>query len=202
MRLLLVDDDRTILTSLTRGLRVERPDWDVVTASDGVKALRLLRSSKVDILVSDVLMPTMGGMALLEAVRTDPNLAALPLILISGSDDRPSIRSGMASGADDYLTKPFSLGELIQSVEGRLRRLKAGEDPAAASLQAEVRKLLTGREWEVLAQIGSGLATTAIAEKLKLSISTTNVHRHNLMKKLDLHNAAALAALAIRANIA
>ena len=201
MRLLLVDDDRTIMTSLTRGLRLERPDWDVVTAPDGVKALRLLRSSKVDILVSDVLMPAMGGMALLQAVRTDPNLAALPLILISGSDDRPAIRSGMASGADDYLTKPFSLGELIQSVEGRLRRLKAGEDPAAASLHAEVRKLLTGREWEVLAQIGAGLATTAIAEKLKLSISTTNVHRYNIMKKLDLHNAAALAALAIRANI-
>ena len=201
MRLLLVDDDRAILTSLTRGLRLERPDWIVATAPDGAKALRLLRSTKVDILISDVLMPAMDGMALLQAVRTDPKLAKLPLVLISGLDDRHAIRTGMASGADDYLTKPFSLDELIQSVEGRLRRQEAGVDTSALALQTEIKKTLTGREWEVLAQIGLGLATIPIADKLNLSPRTISVHRHNIMKKLDLHNAAALASLAIRASI-
>jgi DNA-binding NarL/FixJ family response regulator len=203
MRLLLVDDERLLLAAVTRALRRERPAWVVDTAPDGVEALRLLRSRPVDLLISDVQMPAMDGMALLRAVRQDPELAKLPLILISAQDDRSAIRTGMASGADDYLTKPFTAEELILAVESRLRRLEPGVDNSAQALalRAELKGLLTEREWEVLAQIGQGLVTKDIAATLKLSPKTVSVHRQNLMGKLDLHNAAALAALAIRASI-
>ena len=203
MRLLLVDDERLLLASVTRALRLERPDWIVATAPDGAEALRLLRSTPVDLLISDVQMPAMDGMALLRAVRLDPELAKLPLILISARDDRSDIRTGMAMGADDYLTKPFSTEELILAVESRLRRLEPGVDNSAqaVALRAELKEVLTEREWEVLAQIGLGLVTKDIAATLKLSPKTVSVHRQNIMGKLDLHNAAALAALAIRASI-
>jgi len=203
MRVLLVDDERLLLVSLTRALRVQRPDWVIDTASDGVQAMALLRSQPVDILVTDIQMPGMDGMALLAQVRRDPDLARLPLILISAEDDRSSVRRGMSSGADDYLTKPFTAEELILSVESRLRRLEQGADPSAqsAALNGQLKGLLTERELKVLALIGQGLVTKDIAAELDLSPKTVSAHRQNIMGKLDLHNAAALAALAIRASV-
>lgn len=203
MRVLLVDDERLLLVSLTRALKVQRPDWVIDTASDGVQAMALLRSQPVDILVTDIQMPGMDGMALLAQVRRDPELARLPLILISAEDDRSSVRKGMASGADDYLTKPFTAEELILSVESRLRRLEQGSNPSAqtAALNNQLKGLLTERELKVLALIGQGLVTKDIAAELDLSPKTVSAHRQNLMGKLDLHNAAALAALAIRASV-
>lgn len=204
MRVLLVDDERLLLTSMTHALRVKRPDWEVQTARSGLEAMELLRSCPADILVTDVQMPGMDGMALLRQIRQDPALARLPLILISARDDRSSIRQGMFSGADDYLTKPFSPEELVLTVESRLRRLETGATPPVQAdlLQQQLRDLLTERELEVLALIGQGMVTKDISAALGLSPKTVSAHRQNIMGKLDLHNAAALAALAIRASIA
>ena len=203
-RILMVDDDRVLLGHLQRLLQTERPQWSVLTAFDGVEAIRLLRAEPLDLLVSDIQMPGMDGMALLAEVRREPALARLPVIFITARDDRASVRSGMASGADDYLTKPFSPEELIQAMDARLRRVARDDGQAVAGrgLFDELAAILTGRELEVLALIGQGLVTKDIAADLDLSFRTVSVHRANIMRKLDLHNAAALAALAIQANIA
>ncbi|MCE1203811.1 MAG: response regulator transcription factor [Holophagaceae bacterium] len=204
MRVLLVDDERLVLAMATRALQTKRPEWIVETASDGLEAMQVLRSKPVDILITDVQMPGMDGMALLMQVRRDPELARLPLVLISAQDDRSSVRQGMFSGADDYLTKPFTVDELILTVESRLRRLERGPEPGPQSddLKKQLLQALTEREVEVLALIGQGLVTKEIAAELGLSPKTVSAHRQNIMEKLDLHNAAALAALAIRANVA
>jgi len=146
----------------------------------------------------------MDGMALLRQVRRDPELARMPLVLISAQDDRSVVRQGMFLGADDYLTKPFTAEELILTIEGRLRRLDQGPDSAIQSgvLRKQLLGALTERELEVLGLIGQGLVTKEIAAELGLSPKTVSAHRQNIMEKLDLHNAAALAALAIRANVA
>jgi DNA-binding NarL/FixJ family response regulator len=125
------------------------------------------------------------------------------LILISALDDRSSVRKGMFSGADDYLTKPFSAEELILTVESRLRRLEQGGNPSiqASALNRQLMELLTDREMEVLSLIGQGMVTKDIAAALDLSPKTVSAHRQNIMEKLDQHNAAALAALAIRAGV-
>jgi len=203
MRVLLVDDERLLLVSLTRALQVKRPEWVIETASDGVEAMRLLKSQHVDLLITDVQMPGMDGFALLMQVRKDPYLAGLPLILISAQDDRSSVRKGMFSGADDYLTKPFSADELIQTVESRLQRLEQGSNSSILTsfLQGQLKEQLTDREMEVLALIGQGMVTKDIAAALDLSPKTVSAHRQNIMEKLDQHNAAALAALAIRAGV-
>ena len=203
MRVLLVDDERLLLVSLTRALQVKRPEWTIETASDGVEAMRLLKSQHVDLLITDVQMPGMDGLALLMQVRKDPCLAGLPLILISALDDRSSVRKGMFSGADDYLTKPFSADELIQTVESRLQRLEQGSNSSILTsfLQRQLKEQLTDREMEVLALIGQGMVTKDIAAALDLSPKTVSAHRQNIMEKLDQHNAAALAALANRAGV-
>lgn len=204
MRVLLVDDERLVLAMATHALQAKRPEWIVETASDGLEAMQVLRSKPVDILITDVQMPGMDGMALLMQVRRDPELARMPLVLISAQDDRSSVRQGMFSGADDYLTKPFTADELILTVESRLRRLEPGPEPSPQSddLKKQLLQTLTEREVEVLALIGQGLVTKDIAAELGLSPKTVSAHRQNIMEKLDLHNAAALAALAIRANVA
>jgi len=201
---LLVDDDAVLLGNLKRLLQAERPQWDVATAASGAEAIRILRTHPLDLLVSDIQMPGMDGLALLAEVRQDPALARLPLIFITGRDDRASVREGMASGADDYLTKPFSPEELIQAMDARLRRQSHEAAPAGGDpeLGSHLRSLLTGRELEVLSLIGHGLVTKDIAADLDLSFRTVSVHRANIMRKLDLHNAAALAALAIQASMA
>jgi len=203
VRVLLVDDERLLLTMMGRALRALRPDWELEVALDGHEAMRLLRSRKVDMLVTDLQMPGMDGMALLMQVRRDPDLARLPLILISAQDDRSSMRQGMHSGADDFLTKPFTPEELVQTVETRWRRLEREPVSVGApnGLRDGLESLLTERELEVLAFIGQGLVTKDIAAALGLSPKTISAHRQNMMGKLDLHNAAALAALAIRASL-
>lgn len=203
MRILLVDDDRLLLTTLSRFLTLQRPEWEVVTALDGIEAMRILRSEPVAVLVTDIQMPGLGGMALLGLVREDPALAHLPLLLMTGHSEATTMRQGMSSGADDYLFKPFAPEELILAIEGRLRRLASGSEASreALALCQKVKEALTERELDILAQIGRGLVTKDIASDLGLSPRTVSVHRANIMRKLDLHNAAALAALAIRVGI-
>ncbi|WP_306599064.1 response regulator transcription factor [Geothrix sp. 21YS21S-2] len=200
MRILLVDDDASLAGILADSLTLQRPDWEVRVALDGAAALEILRAEAIDLLVSDIQMPSMDGIALLQNLRADPRLAGLPVILASGRNEWGQVREGMCSGADDYLVKPFSGRELIQAIEIRLQRLRppqaAQEVPPGPSLAP-----LTERERDVLALIGKGLVTKEIAERLDLSPHTVGVHRSNIMRKLDLHTSAALAALAVRARL-
>lgn len=202
MRILLVDDELYLIAAIAVCLRVERPDWEVQVAGDGAEALELLRRGPVDLLVTDIQMPGMDGLSLLREVRQDARMAKLPVIFITARDDRASMREGMTAGADDYVTKPLSAEDLIHAIEGRMRRLEPGaEDRERAELLESLRRTLTDREMEVLALIGRGFVTKDIAERMDLSPSTVSVHRANIMRKLDVHNAAALAALAVRASM-
>lgn len=202
MKILIADDDPLLLGPTAECIAIERPAWTVLVAQDGLEALRLLREQAADLLIADIEMPAMDGLSLLAEVRKDPRLASLPMILATGRVDRASMRGGMASGADDYLTKPYTVDELIAAVEARLLRSRQwadSEDPS--HLREKLRQRLTEREIEVLGLIGRGLVTKDIARELDLSPATVSVHRANIMEKLDLHNAAALAALATRASL-
>ncbi|MDR3672455.1 MAG: response regulator transcription factor [Holophaga sp.] len=199
-----MDDDSILLDNLKRLLLAERSQWEVRTTTTGAEAVRLLKSEPMDLLVADIQMPGMDGLALLAEVRRDPALARLPVIFMTARDDRTSFREGMSSGADDYLPKPFSIEELIQAMEARLKRQAQESSPPRddQALFDELANTLTGRELEVLALIGHGLVTKDIAATLKVSYRTVSVHRTNIMRKLNLHNAAALAALANKASMA
>lgn len=201
MRILLVDDDSALAETLAGFLGVARPGWEVRVAADGAGALDLLRSGTVDLLVTDIQMPGIDGISLLERLRGDPDLSGLPVILASGRSHRDEVREGMASGADDYLTKPYTGEELLQAIEARHRRLHLAQGHAEAHQDREHLGRLTDRERDVIALIGQGLVTKEIAQKLDLSPHTVSVHRARIMRKLDLHTASALAALAARARL-
>jgi class 3 adenylate cyclase len=124
---LIVEDDDAIRINITRLLKLE--GFDIVSAANGREALERAQSARPDVIVSDVSMPEMDGFQLIEAVRADRTLAATPIMLLTALDDRASMRRGMASGADDYLAKPFTRAELLDALQGLLRK-KARIDEA------------------------------------------------------------------------
>ena len=116
-RILLVDDNQDMRVYLER-LLAER--WQVEAVSDGLEALKAARERRPDLVLSDVIMPNLDGFGLLREMRSDPNLAGVPVILLSARAGEEARVEGLESGADDYLIKPFSARELIARVKSNL----------------------------------------------------------------------------------
>src|SRR3989449_6673939 len=127
--ILVVDDDPKIL-QLVR-MYLEREGFPVVTATDGIAAVAALRERAPRLMVLDVMLPTLDGFAVLRAARTDLDL---PVLMLSARGSTADRISGITSGADDYLPKPFSPAELVVRVKALLRRTEPREQPAAKSL--------------------------------------------------------------------
>jgi two-component system, OmpR family, response regulator ChvI len=117
----LVDDDRNILTSVSIALQTE--GFATRVYADGETALKALRDNPPDLAVCDIKMPRMDGLELLRRLRAEPGpAAALPVILLTSKDDEADEALGLASGADDYIAKPFSQRLLIARIRAILRR--------------------------------------------------------------------------------
>ncbi len=127
--ILVIDDDDDVRLVVTTTL-IEAGFY-VREAKDGRVGIQMILAEKPDLIVCDVRMPSMDGFRTLSAIRKFPATAAIPLILMSGSDlDRDGFRRGMVSGADDFLLKPFTPSELIEAVESRLTRQKEHQTEA------------------------------------------------------------------------
>src|SRR5580698_2840094 len=121
-RILVVDDDRQITRMLRASL--QSSGYEVSVASNGVEGFRLFESARPDLIITDLAMPEMNGLELTQAVR---RLAQTPIIVLSVRDtDKMKIKA-LDEGADDYLTKPFSVPELLARVRAQLRH--AAEEP-------------------------------------------------------------------------
>src|SRR5690606_16760148 len=94
--------------------------YQVTAVADGQAALERMQQSKPDLLISDVMMPRLDGFTLLGTVRNDPALYDLPVILLSARAGEEARVEGLAAGADDYMTKPFSAKELLARIGSHL----------------------------------------------------------------------------------
>jgi signal transduction histidine kinase len=112
-KVLVVDDNVELRNYM---LDLLSPSYDVTTAGDGIEALAAVRESLPDIVLSDVMMPRMNGIELVRALRDNPSITSLPIILLSArAGEEPTI-AGLDAGADDYVFKPFSAKELLSRV--------------------------------------------------------------------------------------
>ena len=137
----LVDDDRNILTSVSIALQAEGYATRVYT--DGETALKALVDNPPDLAVLDVKMPRMDGMELLRRLREKSDV---PVIFLTSKDEELDEALGLAMGADDYITKPFSQRLLIARIRAILRRAEARAAPAdAAEPEAEAAQIVRGR---------------------------------------------------------
>ena len=123
---LMVDDDPDVRTSVARGLR--HSGFDVRVAANGKEALRLLSNESHDALVLDVQMPELDGVAVVTALRALGN--DIPICVLSARDTVNDRIAGLEAGADDYLTKPFDLGELVARLHALLRRSSHSDRPS------------------------------------------------------------------------
>jgi two-component system OmpR family response regulator len=117
-RILVVDDEDVLREMLGDALRLS--GFEVLEAADGSKALTILQSGKVDLIISDVNMPGMDGYEMLSHLRAQGD--ETPAIMLTARRERADVTKGLKLGADDYVTKPFGLEELILRVNAVLRR--------------------------------------------------------------------------------
>src|SRR6266567_1545002 len=129
--ILAADDDPQLLRLITRNLQLE--GYDVLAASDGQQALELIENNSPDLVLLDVMMPRMDGFTVCYRVR---EFSSVPIIIITArGQDQDKVR-GLDLGADDYLTKPFSVDELLARVRAVIRRSQFTVKENAQGLQS------------------------------------------------------------------
>jgi DNA-binding NarL/FixJ family response regulator len=169
-------------------------------AGDGESACQLTMKLRPDVLILDLGLPGIDGLNVM-TLLAEHALAARVLV-VTARQDPPSVRAALARGAQGYLLKTHDADALIEAV----RVVAAGgyyvspELARIASLGVS-KAVLTSREIEIARAVGHGMSSKQIGARLAISEHTVRKHRENIARKLALHNAAELAAWAIRQNL-
>ncbi len=201
MRILIVEDDRLLGEGILAGLRQAgfQADW----VQDGAAGLAALESEPFSAVVLDLGLPRLSGLEVLRALRKAGN--ATPVLILTARDTSEDVIAGLDAGADDYMVKPFDLGELAARLRALIRRaagaaaplLQHGAltlDPAARAVRWQGRAVeLAPREFallhELLLAAGRVLTRTQLEAKLypwgeEVESNALEVHVHHLRKKL------------------
>ena len=128
MHIVIVDDEAAVRDSLSRTLRFE--GYTVSIASDGARALELIRAEKPDGVILDVMMPVLNGLDSCRVLRAEGNF--VPVLMLTARSDVSDRVAGLDAGADDYLAKPFALQELLARVRALMRRTEYAAGAALA----------------------------------------------------------------------
>jgi len=206
VRILLVDDEQSVQTLLTYPLR--KDGYEVVAAHDGREALDRFAEQRFDLVVLDIMLPTLDG---IEVCRRMRSRSQVPIIMLTAKDDEIDKVLGLEMGADDYITKPFSVREFRSRVKAALRRSEmlgsrpTGEEPIVTGglkidferrIVSARRKLvrLTYVEFEVLAALARSPGRVHTREMLLEQVwgdsayrdpRTIDVHIRHLREKLE-----------------
>ena len=205
-RILLVDDEQAVQTLLTYPLR--KDGYEVVSAQDGRQALDLFAEQRFDLVVLDIMMPRLDGIEVCRRLRAR---SQVPIIMLTAKDDEVDKVLGLEMGADDYITKPFSVREFRSRVRAALRRSEMGggrttpQEPLVAgelSIDFERRAIeirgekvrLTYVEFEILAALALAPGRVLTRENLLEHVwgdsayrdpRTIDVHIRHLREKLE-----------------
>ncbi|GAA3884403.1 response regulator transcription factor [Saccharothrix violaceirubra] len=155
VRVLVVDDESTLAELMSMALRMER--WEVRTALDGANAVRVAREFRPDAVVLDVMLPDFDGLEVLRRLRADQ--PALPVLFLTAKDAVEDRIAGLTAGGDDYVTKPFSLEEVVLRLRALLRR--TGVTEATAGTELVVGDLVLDEETREVRRGGQAVELTA-----------------------------------------
>jgi DNA-binding response OmpR family regulator len=152
-KILIVEDDANLLETIKYNLRKE--GYDIVAASDGEQALEVARKEKPNLLILDIMLPKLNGFEVCRILRKE---MTVPILMLTAKADETDKIVGLEIGADDYMTKPFSMRELMARVRAMLRRVKMTVPPL---LERPVPIKINGLEVDI-ARHQASLAATAL----------------------------------------
>jgi DNA-binding NarL/FixJ family response regulator len=205
---IVIAEDHRILREGLKSLLASKPEFEVVgEAEDGLDAISVVRESKPDLVLLDLSMPRLDGLSAMRDIKkVSPETRILALTVHTDED---YVLEAFNEGADGYCLKDAGRVELLMAIEsifsgkpyfspGIADRVLEGYLEGRQKIKStSAWETITRREREVLKLIGEGYKNKEIADLLFISVKTVEKHRSNIMKKLDLHNAAALTAYAI-----
>ena len=203
-KILIVDDNPNYL-----GDALPMYGFEVDIAKNGVEALHKLTSNesnvKFDLVLLDVMMPKMDGWQTLKYIRNNDKIKTIPIIMITAVNEESKQIMGLKTGADDYITKPFILPNLLARIDAVLRRSSwnkktFNEQNINIPIDADVEQL-TKREKEVISMLAQGASNKEIADKLFVRDVTIKTHLNAIFKKLKVTNRTQAVLLAIQLGI-
>lgn len=203
-KILIVDDNPNYL-----GDALPMYGYEVDIAKNGVEALHKLTSNetknKFDLVLLDVMMPKMDGWQTLKYIRNNDKIKTIPIIMITAVNEESKQIMGLKTGADDYITKPFILPNLLVRIDAVLRRSSwnkkaLNEQNINIPIDADVEQL-TKREKEVISMLAQGASNKEIADKLFVRDVTIKTHLNAIFKKLKVTNRTQAVLLAIQLGI-
>lgn len=197
IEILLIEDDPAIRDLLATALEFE--GYTVHRAADGESGVALARRRRPALILCDVMMPGTDGYGVLAALRVDPALAPIPFIFLTARSQKKDLRSGMASGADDYLTKPVAIDDLLAAVRGRLARHAAimRKPPDFSSHLPLLALGLTPKEAESLLWVAQGKTNAEVAIILGVGEATIKKHLEHIFEKLGVEKRGAASLIAL-----
>ena len=201
-------EDHTILREGLRALLTADPNFEITgEAADGRAAVRLVEKQIPDLILMDLSMPRMTGMDAIREIKK--RYSQTKIIALTVHKTEEYLRTTLQAGADGYVLKDATHDELMMAIQSVLKGktylspgvsgkvIEGYLEGKESQMPLSTLGLLSQREREVLKLIAEGYKNKEIATDLCISLKTVEKHRANLMKKLDLHNAAALTAYAI-----
>src|SRR5688572_16053801 len=126
-KILVVDDEKDIVEMISFNLR--RHGYGVFTAHNGLDALELAEREMPDLIILDLMMPGVDGMEVARRLKADPRLSQIPLVMLTARSEETDVVVGLTVGADDYVTKPFSMKILLARLGTILRRAETAATP-------------------------------------------------------------------------
>lgn len=205
---IVIAEDHTILRDGLRALIASDTSLQVVgEARDGLEAIRLAETLKPDLVLMDLSMPRMSGMAAIQEIKR--NSPEIKILVLTVHRTEEYILAALKAGADGYVVKDATHSELMLGIQGVLsgksflspeisEKVIEGYLEGKKTLKTSTPwETLTHREQEILKMIAEGYRNRDIADYLCISVKTVEKHRANLMKKLDLHTIPALTAFAL-----
>ena len=197
--ILVVEDEPQMLRNLLTVLRAE--GFDPVGASGGEEGVNRAHTDSPDLILCDLMMPDLDGFGVLGRLRADPDTARIPFIFLTARGDHTDMRSGMNLGADDYLTKPVRIDDLLASIQARLARAHQTATPAAPAHPKSPADLacvgFSPRETEVLFWLVEGKSNADIGTILGVTEATVKKHLERIFARLGVENRTAAARTAL-----
>lgn len=150
-KILVVDDEKNIADIIKFNL--EKEGYNVLVAYDGIEAMEFVDEGDLDLVILDVMMPEKDGFQVLKEIRTEYNM---PVLMLTAKEEEVDKVLGLELGADDYITKPFSMRELVARVKSNLRRVSFGNEPDTntiieiGEIKIDVQKYEVKKKGEVL----------------------------------------------------